>query len=131
MWLKKRDIMDKNQYKWGVVIIACMAIFIIVLDSSAMNVAITTLIVELNTTLSTIQAIIALYALIIASFMLLGSKIQDILGRKKTFLIGLVIYAIGTITATLSVNAIMLMIGWAVLEGIGGSTNFTCNNNFS
>ncbi len=113
--------MDKNQYKWGVVIIACMAIFIIVLDSSAMNVAITTLIVELNTTLSTIQAIIALYALIIASFMLLGSKIQDILGRKKTFLIGLVIYAIGTITATLSVNAIMLMIGWAILEGIGAA----------
>ena len=113
--------MDKNQYKWGVVIIACMAIFIIVLDSSAMNVAITTLIVELNTTLSAIQAIIALYALIIASFMLLGSKIQDILGRKKTFLIGLVIYAIGTIIATLSVNAIMLMIGWAILEGIGAA----------
>ena len=121
MGLKKGILWIENQYKWGVVIIACMAIFIIVLDSSAMNVAITTLIVELNTTLSTIQAIIALYALIIASFMLLGSKIQDILGRKKTFLIGLVIYAIGTITATLSVNAIMLMIGWAVLEGIGAA----------
>ena len=89
--------MAENQYKWGVVIIACMAIFIIVLDSSAMNVAITTLVVELNTTLSTIQTIIALYALIIASFMLFGSKLQDILGRKRTFLIGLVIYAIGTI----------------------------------
>ncbi|MDO5835626.1 MAG: MFS transporter, partial [Methanobacterium sp.] len=103
------------------VLIACMAIFIIVLDSSAMNVAISTLVVELNTTLSIIQSIIALYALIIASFMLLGSKIQDILGRKRTFLLGLIIYASGTITATLSSNALMLLIGWAVLEGIGAA----------
>ena len=110
-----------DQYKWGVVLIACMAIFIIVLDSSAMNVAISTLVVELNTTLSIIQSIIALYALIIASFMLLGSKIQDILGRKRTFLLGLIIYASGTITATLSSNALMLLIGWAVLEGIGAA----------
>ena len=113
--------MAENQYKWGVVIIACMAIFIIVLDSSAMNVAITTLVVELNTTLSTIQAIIALYALIIASFMLFGSKLQDILGRKRTFLIGLMIYTSGTIIATLSINAGMLLIGWAVLEGVGAA----------
>ncbi|MGZ7108753.1 MAG: MFS transporter [Methanobacterium sp.] len=111
----------KNQNKWGVVIVACMAIFIIVLDSSAMNVAITTLVVELNTTLSAIQAIIALYALVIASFMLLGSKIQDILGRKKTFLIGLGIYATGTTIATLSLNAPMLLLGWAILEGIGAA----------
>jgi EmrB/QacA subfamily drug resistance transporter len=112
---------NDNQYKWGVVLIACLAIFIIVLDTSAMNVAITTLVVELNTTLSAIQGIIALYALIIASFMLLGSKIQDILGRKKTFLLGLGIYATGTTIATLSVNATMLLIGWAVLEGIGAA----------
>jgi EmrB/QacA subfamily drug resistance transporter len=114
----------KNQNKWGVVIVACMAIFIIVLDSSAMNVAISTLVVELNTTLSVIQAIIALYALIIASFMLLGSKIQDILGRKKTFLLGLGIYACGTTIATLSLNAGMLLIGWAILEGIGAAMMF-------
>ncbi|MDP1553271.1 MAG: MFS transporter, partial [Methanobacteriaceae archaeon] len=111
----------KNQNKWGAVIVACMAIFIIVLDSSAMNVAITTLVVELNTTLSSIQAIIALYALIIASFMLLGSKIQDILGRKKTFLLGLFIYGTGTTIATFSVNATMLMVGWAFFEGIGAA----------
>jgi EmrB/QacA subfamily drug resistance transporter len=101
-----------------------MAIFIIVLDSSAMNVAISTLVVELNTTLSIIQAIIALYALIIASFMLLGSKLQDILGRKKTLLLGLIIYACGTTTATLSINEGMLLIGWAVLEGIGAAMMF-------
>ena len=114
----------ENQNKWGVVIIACMAIFIIVLDSSAMNVAISTLVVELNTTLSIIQSIIALYALIIASFMLFGSKLQDILGRKKTFLVGLCIYASGTIIATLSINAPMLLLGWSILEGIGAAMIF-------
>lgn len=116
--------MPTNNYKWGTVLVACMAIFIIVLDSSAMNVAITTLVVELNTTLSVIQAIIALYALIIASFMLLGSKLQDILGRKRTFLLGLIIYGSGTTVATLSINAGMLLVGWAVLEGIGAAMMF-------
>ena len=116
--------MAEGQYKWGAVLVACMAIFIIVLDSSAMNVAITQLVVDLNTTLSMIQAIIALYALIIASFMLLGSKLQDILGRKKTFLVGLGIYACGTTIATLSINAPMLLIGWAILEGIGAALMF-------
>ncbi|MCK9151863.1 MFS transporter [Methanobacterium alcaliphilum] len=116
--------MAEDQYKWGVVIVACLAIFIIVLDSSAMNVAISTLVIELNTTLSAIQSIIALYALIIASFMLLGSKIQDIIGRKKTFLAGLIIYCSGTIIATLSNSAAMLMIGWAILEGIGAAMMF-------
>lgn len=116
--------MSQTDRKWGVVIVACMAIFIIVLDSSAMNVAISALVLDLNTTLSVIQAIIALYALVIASFMLLGSKLQDILGRKKTFLLGLGIYATGTTIATLSLNASMLLIGWAILEGIGAAMMF-------
>lgn len=107
--------------KWAVVIVACMAIFIIVLDSSAMNVAISALVEELNTTVSTVQAIIAIYALVMASLMLLGSKIQDIIGRKKAFLVGTVIYGIGSLIATLSANAAMLLIGWAVLEGVGAA----------
>ncbi len=116
--------MADGQYKWGVVLVACLAIFIIVLDSSAMNVAITTLVVDLDTTLSAIQGIIALYALVIASFMLLGSKLQDIMGRKKTFMIGLGIYVVGTTIATFSTSAAMLLIGWAVFEGIGAALIF-------
>lgn len=113
-----------NRSKWSVVIVACMAIFIIVLDSSAMNVAISALVEDLHTSLSFIQAIIAIYALVIASFMLLGSKIQDILGRKRTFLLGTMIYGVGTLTATFSLNAWMLLIGWALLEGIGAAMMF-------
>jgi MFS family permease len=102
---------EKPRFKWGIVLVACIAIFIIVLDSSAMNVAISAVIVDLKTDLSTIQSLIAIYALTIASFMLTGSKLQDVWGRKKTFLIGVIIYGIGTITATLSINVFMLLIG--------------------
>jgi MFS family permease len=112
---------EKPQFKWGVVLVSCIAIFIIVLDSSAMNVAISAVVVDLHTDLSTIQALIAIYALTMASLMLAGSKLQGVLGRKKTFLIGLIVYGIGTTTATLSVNVIMLLIGWSLLEGIGAA----------
>lgn len=113
--------MPSGQYKWGTVIIACMAIFIIVLDSSAMDVAITSLVGELNTSLSVIQAIMTLCALIVTSFMLLSSKLQDIVGRKKIFLLGLIIYGIGNSIAVLSINADMLLIGWAIFEGVGAA----------
>jgi len=112
---------EKPQFKWGVVLVSCIAIFIIVLDSSAMNVAISAVVVDLHTDLSTIQALIAIYALTMASLMLAGSKLQDVLGRKKTFLIGVIVYGIGTATATLSVNVFMLFIGWSLLEGIGAA----------
>jgi len=115
---------ENSQFKWGVVLVACIAIFIIVLDSSAMNVSISAVIVDLNTDLSTIQALIAIYALTIASFMLTGSKLQDVLGRKKTFFAGVIIYGIGTTTAALSVNVFMLFIGWSLLEGIGAALMF-------
>src|SRR5664279_4235118 len=85
---------ENSQFKWGVVLVACIAIFIIVLDSSAMNVSISAVIVDLNTDLSTIQALIAIYALTIASLMLTGSKLQDVLGRKKTFFAGVIIYGV-------------------------------------
>ena len=119
-----------NRSKWAVVIVACMAVFIIVLDSSAMNVAIGALVEDLHTSLSFIQAIIAIYALVMASCMLLGSKIQDILGRKKTFLIGTIIYGVGTLTATFSVNAWMLLIGWALLEGAGAALMLPATTTF-
>jgi MFS family permease len=56
--------------------------------------------------------------------MLTGSKLQDVLGRKKTFFVGVIIYGIGTITAALSVNVFMLFIGWSLLEGIGAALMF-------
>ncbi|MCL2115351.1 MAG: MFS transporter [Methanobrevibacter sp.] len=107
--------------KWGPAILVCIAIFIIVLDMSAMNVAITALVTDLNTNLSTIQLIITLYSLVIASFMLIGSKLQDLIGRKKSFLAGAILYGIGTLVAASSFNSGILLLGWAILEGIGAA----------
>ena len=110
---------SEGNFKWGVLTIICMAVFIMVIDTTIMNVSITALVQDLNTTVPVIQAIIAIYALVMASFMLIGGKLQDVIGRKKAFLIGVGIYGIGTFTASISWNAASLLIGWAIFEGLG------------
>ena len=106
---------------WLTLIIITLSVFTIVIDKTFMNVAIYTLIRDLNTNIGTIQAIIAIYSLIMASLMLLGGKLQNVIGRRRTFLIGASIYGIGTIIAALSINSAMLLLGWSILEGIGAA----------
>lgn len=117
--------MDKNsntsKIGWTTVIIVSLAAFIISLDNTFMNVAISNLLIDLNTTVAVIQIIITVYALTMASLILFGSKMQDVVGRKTTFVYGAVIFGIGTLIATFSINAVMLLIGWSILEGIGAA----------
>ena len=84
-----------------------------------MNVAITYLVKDLNTTLTNVQSIIAIYALVMGCFVLFGGKLQDVIGRKKTFLSGAIIYGVGSLIAAISTNALMLLAGWSVIEGFG------------
>jgi MFS family permease len=86
-----------------------------------MNVAIYTLIKDLNTNIGTIQAIIAIYSLVMASLMLFGGKLQNVLGRRRTFVTGASIYGLGTVIAALSIKSAMLLLGWSILEGIGAA----------
>ncbi len=111
----------KKNFIWCTLLIAALANFIIIVDTFFLTVAITTLVRELNTTVQVIQATIAGYSLAIASLLLLGAKLQDILGRKRTFLYGALAFGIGTVIAALSLNAPMLFFGWSVLEGIGAA----------
>ncbi len=106
---------------WLTLIIITLSVFTIVIDKTFMNVAIYTLIRDLNTNIGTIQAIIAIYSLVMASLMLLGGKLQNVMGRRRTFLIGASVYGIGTIIAALSINSAMLLLGWSILEGIGAA----------
>jgi EmrB/QacA subfamily drug resistance transporter len=106
---------------WIALILVSLSSFIIALDSTFMNVAITNLVVDLHTNVSTIQIIITVYALTMASLMLLGGKMQDVMGRKNAFLAGVIIYGIGTTIAALSINSLMLLVGWSILEGIGAA----------
>jgi MFS family permease len=95
--------------------------FIMVLDQSVMNVSISALVEEFNTTVTTIQAVITLYCLVMAMFMLTGGKIGDIIGRRRAFVIGLVIYACGSALTAVSQTVAQLTLGWSILEGIGAA----------
>ena len=110
-----------RKHSWIPLILVASASFIIALDTTFMNVSISQVVADLNTDVSTIQMTMAFYTLITAAFMLLSAKLQDIIGKKKLFLTGAVLYGIGTFTAAISSSALMLFAGWAVLEGIAGA----------
>jgi EmrB/QacA subfamily drug resistance transporter len=110
-----------KEHSWIPLILVASASFIIALDTTFMNVSISQVVADLNTNVSTIQMTMAFYTLITAAFMLLSAKLQDIVGKKKLFLIGAALYGVGTFVASISWNATILFIGWAVVEGIAGA----------
>lgn len=105
--------------RWLVLIIMCAAQFIMVLDTTVMNVSISNVVADLDTSISTVQLAITLYALVMGSFMLLGGRLGDIFGRKRIFGIGLIVYGVGSMTTALSPNASWLLFGWSFVEGAG------------
>ena len=104
----------------GVVLLTLAAgQFVMALDTTVMNTAIATVAKDLDTTVTGIQTAITLYTLVMASLMITGGKIGEILGRKRAFTIGCAVYACGSLTTALSPNLTVLMIGWSLLEGLG------------
>jgi EmrB/QacA subfamily drug resistance transporter len=93
--------------------------FLMALDSSVMNVSIATVADDLGTTVQGVQTAITLYTLVMASLMILGGKIGGIIGRKRAFSIGCIIYGCGSMTTALAPNLTVLIIGWSFIEGIG------------
>src|SRR4249919_2842336 len=102
-----------------VLITLASAQFLMTLDSSVMNVSIATVAKDVGTTVTGIQTAITLYTLVMASLMITGGKVGAIVGRKRAFAIGCVIYGCGSFTTSLSPNLTVLMIGWSGLEGLG------------
>ena len=98
-----------------------LAMFVLVIDTTIMNVSISTLIKDFDTDLATVQAAITLYALLMASFMITGGKIGDIIGRKKAFRIGLIVYGTGSFLTAISPTMTVLFVGWSILEGLGAT----------
>lgn len=105
--------------KWLPVIVLAFAQFVMVLDSTVMNVSISTVVKDLGTTVTAMQAAITFYTLTMASLMLLGAKMGDIWGRKKALIIGSIIYALGSLITAISQNFATLFVGWSIIEGIG------------
>jgi MFS family permease len=95
--------------------------FVMVLDSSVMNVSISQIVADLDTTIAGVQLAITAYTLVMAALMLAGAKLGDIIGRDKTFAIGLAVYGVGSLTTALSPSLGVLLVGWSGIEGIGAA----------
>jgi EmrB/QacA subfamily drug resistance transporter len=107
--------------KWSVVIALASAQFIMVLDSTVMNVSIEKVIDDLHTSVTTMQLAISAYTLTMASLMMLGGKIGDIIGRRRAFRIGLALFGLGAGITAIAPSMAVLIIGWSLIEAMGAA----------
>jgi MFS family permease len=116
------DTTDRRAGAAGIVLLTLAAgQFLMTLDSSVMNVSIATVAKDVGTTVTGIQTAITLYTLVMASLMITGGKLGQILGRKRAFAIGCVIYGCGSFVTAISPSLGVLMLGWSFLEGVGAA----------
>jgi MFS family permease len=116
------DTTDRRAGAAGIVLVTLAAgQFLMILDSSVMNVSIATVAKDVGTTVTGIQTAITLYTLVMASLMITGGKLGQILGRKRAFAIGCVIYGCGSFITAISPSLGVLMLGWSFLEGAGAA----------
>src|SRR5690349_2377788 len=95
--------------------------FVLVIDTSLMNVSIASVVKDLDTTVSSVQSAVALEALISAAFILISSKVGDLFGRKRAYVVGLLAYAVGALAMTLAQSLTAIIIFWAIIGGLGAS----------
>ncbi|MEV8549824.1 MFS transporter [Streptomyces glaucescens] len=107
--------------RWRALIVLGTAQFLMVLDTSVMNVSISRLVEDFDTEVTAIQAVITLYALVMAAFMIIGGRFGDILGRRRMFLLGLVVYGVGSALTAVAPTLWVLTLGWSVIEGLGAA----------
>jgi MFS family permease len=107
--------------KWTVLIILGSGNFIMVLDSTVMNVSIQRVIEDLDTKVSTMQLAIATYTLTTAALMLIGGKVGDIIGRRLAFRIGMATFGAGAAITALAPSMGILIFGWSILEAVGAA----------
>lgn len=101
------------------ILILGAAQFIMVLDTTVMNVSVSQVVEDLDTTVPAVQLAITAYALVMAAFMLTGAKLGDMRGRRRIFAIGLGTYGAGSLITALSPNIGVLLVGWSLVEGLG------------
>ena len=112
---------DESSGNPRLAILLAMAMFVLVVDTSLMNVSISAVVRDLDTTVSGVQSAIALEALVSAAFILIGSKVGDLIGRKRAYVLGLLGYAVGALAMTLAQDLIAIIVFWAIIGGLGAS----------
>lgn len=108
-------------HKWGSLIVMSLALAIIIIDTTLLNVSLGTIIRELKTNIQSLQWVITAYSLTLAALTITGGRIGDLFGRKKMFVLGAIIFAIGSFIASISNNIPTLLIGESIIEGIGAA----------
>jgi MFS family permease len=114
-------VADRSGVSGAVLPLLATTQFLMTVDSTVMNVSISALVADLDTTVTAIQAVITSYTLVMAASMITGGKLGDLLGRRRALRIGLVVYAAGSGLTALSPNVVVLFLGWSVLEGLGAA----------
>lgn len=109
------------QFNQKLALLLAMAMFVLVVDTSIMNVSISAVVKDIDSTVSDLQATIALEALVSAAFILIGGKVGDLIGRKRAYILGLCAYAMGAIAMTLAQSIVPILIFWALIGGLGAS----------
>lgn len=104
-----------------VLVVLASGQFLMTLDSSVMNVSMATVATDIGTTITGIQTAITMYTLVMATLMITGGKIGGMLGRRRAFGLGLIVYGIGSLTTALAPNLSVLLLGWSLLEGVGAA----------
>jgi EmrB/QacA subfamily drug resistance transporter len=107
--------------KWGTLAVLSLALAIILIDSTLLNVALSALIRDLRTTLQKLQWVISAYSLILAAFTVTGGRLGDLFGRKRMFMSGAVIFVAGAVTASVSHSFPVLLLGESIIEGFGAA----------
>ena len=102
-------------------ILLAMAMFVFVIDTSLMNVSISAVVKDLDTTASGVQSAVALEALVSAAFILIGSKLGDLFGRKRAYVTGLILYAVGALAMVIAQGLAAIIVFWAVIGGLGAA----------
>src|SRR6187455_619847 len=102
-------------------VLLSMAMFVLVVDTSIMNVSISAVVEDIDATASGVQSAIALEALVSAAFILIGGKVGDLIGRKRAYVLGLLGYAIGALSMTVAQNLTAIIVFWGIVGGIGAS----------
>ena len=107
--------------KWSMLVVLSLALAVIILDTTILNVALSSIIRDLNTDIQSIQWVITAYSLTLAALTITGGRMGDIFGRKKMFVLGAVLFAAGSFLASVSTNVGMLITGESIIEGIGAA----------
>jgi EmrB/QacA subfamily drug resistance transporter len=107
--------------RWIALVVLSSSLFIIVLDATILNVAVPTIIRELHTDVSALQWVISGYSLVFASLLISFGRVGDIIGRRRLFILGLAMFGLGSLIASVSQSVTQLFIGESILEGIGAA----------